>query len=279
MGVGNSEKARIQYRDAANAPAATYFDLNSMLDQIYLFEQLGFRPDGVAAVKKVLEQRRTTLERIGGLKRSEPRFGQVVLASGHMIDKWAFEERFPARKEAIARDRMARQLDEWKIGAKDLAICGAAQGADLLFGELCAERGTELWLMLPLPEQEFLNESVRLTGTRWEQRYFDLRDRPGVKKFDQADRLKSAGERRIRLCPQQPLDRKYRARGSEQIQEPLRASRLGREANRSSPGAPPIALRASDSWVGGPPSSIQQRCSVVPTGLRVHGLTTRLVRE
>jgi tetratricopeptide (TPR) repeat protein len=42
--VGNAERARTLYRDAANAPATSYFAVNSMLDQIYLFENLGFRP-------------------------------------------------------------------------------------------------------------------------------------------------------------------------------------------------------------------------------------------
>ena len=45
------------------------------------------------------------------------------------------------------------------------------------------------------------------------------------------------------------------------------------------PGGTADCVARVRSSAGGPPSSIQQRCSVVPTGLRVHGLTTRLVRE
>ena len=44
--MGSADKARTFYRDAANAPATTYFNVNSMLDQVYLFDNLGFRPDG-----------------------------------------------------------------------------------------------------------------------------------------------------------------------------------------------------------------------------------------
>jgi hypothetical protein len=191
--VGNADKARTLYRDAANAPATTYFNVNSMLDQIYLFENLGFRPDGVATVKKVLEQRRGILEKkIGGLKKSAPRFGKVVVASGHMIDKPDREtERFPARKEGVVRARIAEKLTEWNVGADDLAICGAARGADMLFAELCTERGAEVWLLLPMPENEFLEESIRLPDSTWESRYFDLRSRPGVKMYLQTDRLKA----------------------------------------------------------------------------------------
>jgi hypothetical protein len=191
--AGDAVKARTYYRDAANAPATTYFNVNSMLDQIHLFENLGLRPDAVSAVKGILEQRRAFLEKtIGGLKKSEPRFVKVAIASGHMIDKpGRTEERFPPRKESVVRERIAARLDAWKIGAGDLAICGAARGADMLFAELCADRGAEVWLLLPLLENEFLEESVRLPDSEWEQRYFDLRDRAGVKVLLQPDRLKS----------------------------------------------------------------------------------------
>jgi len=191
--VGDAERARTFYRDAANTPATTYFNVNSMLDQIYLFENLGFRPDAVAGVKTVLELRRKVLEqRIGGLKKADPRFKKVVLASGHMIDKPGRpDERFPPRKEGAVRELIAKQLEAWKVGAGDLAICGGARGSDILFAELCADRGVEVWVLLALPEGEFLEESVRLPDSDWEARFFTLRDHAAVKTFQQFDRLKS----------------------------------------------------------------------------------------
>ena len=178
---------------AANAPDNTYFQINSMLEQIYLFESLGFRPEAVGGVKKVLEQRRNILEkRIGGLKKSDPRFRKVVVFSGHMIDKpGRSEERFPPRKENAVRERIAKQLDVWTIGAGDLAICGGARGGDILFAELCADRGAEVWLLLPLPENQLMEESVRLPDSDWEPRFFTLRDQARVKVFMQSERLKS----------------------------------------------------------------------------------------
>jgi tetratricopeptide (TPR) repeat protein len=132
--AGDAKKAQRLYSQAANAPDSTYFQINSMLEQIYLFESLGFRPEAVGGVKKVLEQRRNILEkRIGGLKKSDPRFRKVVVFSGHMIDKpGRSEERFPPRKENAVRERIAKQLDVWTIGAGDLAICGGARGGDIL---------------------------------------------------------------------------------------------------------------------------------------------------
>jgi tetratricopeptide (TPR) repeat protein len=192
--MGNTNKARTNYRGAANAPETTYFNVSSMLDQVHLFENLGFQQEAVDAVKKVLEQRRDVLEkRIGGLKKSEPRFTKVLIGTGHMIDTPDREtERFPPRKESAVRDQIAAQLKRWNVGANDLGICGSARGADMLFGELAAEMGAEVWLMLPLPENEFLEKSVRLPDSNWEQRYFDLRSRPNVKTFVQEDRLKTA---------------------------------------------------------------------------------------
>jgi tetratricopeptide (TPR) repeat protein len=191
--TGNAEKARTYYRDAANAPATTYFSVNSMLDQVYLFENLGFQAAGVAEVKKVLEQRRTILEtKIGGLKKSQPRFAKVAIGSGHMIDKPdRKDERFPPSKEGVVKDHMTQRLAKWNIGKGDLAICGAARGADMLFAELCADRGAEVWLMLPLSESEFVEESVRLSETDWEERYFVLSRRDAVKTFAQPERLKA----------------------------------------------------------------------------------------
>jgi tetratricopeptide (TPR) repeat protein len=195
--AGDAERARTLYRDAANAPATTYFNVNSMLDQIYLFENLGFRPEAVAAVKKVLELRRGILEKkIGGLKKAEPRFKRVFVASGHMIDtpdRIAKKgERFPPNKEQAVRDRIAQQLENWKVDASDLAICGNANGGDTLFAELCAERGATVWLFQALPDGEFLEESVRLDDSDWEARFYALPERPNVKVTLQPDRLKAA---------------------------------------------------------------------------------------
>ena len=76
---------------------------------------------------------------------------------------------------------MARQLDGWMVGPGDLAICGGARGSDIVFAELCADRGAEVWLYISLDEEEFLQQSVRQADTDWEQRFIALRQRSGVK--------------------------------------------------------------------------------------------------
>jgi hypothetical protein len=123
--------------------------------------------------------------------RDGSQFRRVVVCSGHMIDQYDRPvPRFPRHKEAIARRQIAEQLGDWGIGPGDLAICGGAQGADLLFAECCVALGAQVYLLIALPEEEFLNRSVCLEGANWEGRYFELAKKPNVFKFFQEDFLK-----------------------------------------------------------------------------------------
>ncbi|HEX8117656.1 MAG TPA: tetratricopeptide repeat-containing protein [Pyrinomonadaceae bacterium] len=195
--AGDATRARALYREAAHAPAATLFSVSSMLEQVRLFESLGFRPDAVAPVAQLLRKRLETLtQRAGAPTESGRRFGKVVVASGHMTDApdrvaKGRAERFPEGKVGAVREAVAKQLDKWGVGAGDLAICGGARGADLIFAELCAELGAQVWLFLPLPEGDFLEESVRSPRTDWAERFYALKARDSVKTFSQQERLKS----------------------------------------------------------------------------------------
>ena len=119
-----------------------------------------------------------------------PQFHKVVVCSGHMIDlPDRPKPRFPPGKEGRVRARLAQQLESWGIGANDVAICGGARGSDILFAELCLERGAQVRLLIALPEQEFLRESVQLPDSDWEQRYFALRQHPHVETCFQDEHL------------------------------------------------------------------------------------------
>jgi hypothetical protein len=123
--------------------------------------------------------------------RDGSQFCRVVVCSGHMIDQPNRKApRFPRHKEAIARQQIAEQLGAWGIGSGDLAICGGAQGADLLFAECCVALGAQVHLLIALPEEEFLRRSVHLEGADWEDRYFEVAKNAKVFKFFQEDFLK-----------------------------------------------------------------------------------------
>jgi hypothetical protein len=119
-----------------------------------------------------------------------PQFHKIVVSSGHMIDlPDRPTPRFPPGKEGIVRARLAQQLESWGIGANDVAICGGARGSDILFAELCLERGAHIRLLIALPEEEFLTASVQLPGSDWEQRYCALRHHPQVETCFQDEHL------------------------------------------------------------------------------------------
>lgn len=100
---------------------------------------------------------------------------RVILCSGHRIDgPGRTEPRFPPEKESAVRQTMERQFEEWVVGTGDLALCGGANGADILFAELCRDRGARVLLLLPFPVERFLQESVEMPGTRWSERFRDL---------------------------------------------------------------------------------------------------------
>jgi hypothetical protein len=98
---------------------------------------------------------------------------KVLLFSGHMIDGPGRKEpRFPAAKEPVAADAIAKALDALDAGPGDLAICGAACGGDLLFAEASLERGLRLELYIPFEEREFLAASVDIANADWRPRFF-----------------------------------------------------------------------------------------------------------
>lgn len=111
-------------------------------------------------------------------------FNKVIVSSGHLTDRPGRAiPRFPQEKTGLVRKAMLHQLTAWQIMAGDLAVCGGARGSDILFAELCADRGAEVWLFISLDEDDFLQQSVRLPDTDWELRFHALRNCPGVKTF------------------------------------------------------------------------------------------------
>jgi tetratricopeptide (TPR) repeat protein len=191
--TGDVSSALDCYRDAAYSPGTTYFNVRSMLDQILLFESLGFRADALGPIKEMLQQRAEAIAHTAaGARLSSAPFAKVIIASGHMIDAPNRPTaRFPSHKETAVRDRIDARLAAWKVGAGDLAVCGGARGADILFAELCAARGAEVWMLIALGEADFLEKSVRLPRTDWEDRYYALQGQPNVKVVAQPDRLKA----------------------------------------------------------------------------------------
>ena len=115
-----------------------------------------------------------------GLERESQPFAprQVLLFSGHRVDApGRAQPRFPAALVPQAGAAIAQALDALGAGAGDLALAQGAAGGDLLFAEACVARGVRVQLLLPLPEAEFIEQSVDGSDgdEDWRARYAELR--------------------------------------------------------------------------------------------------------
>ncbi len=90
------------------------------------------------------------------------------------------EPRFPQAEAEAVRARIARQLAQWEIGAGDLAICGGACGADLLFARECLRRAAQIRLLLAQRVDDFVRASVRPGGEDWVQLFHDVQEKAEV---------------------------------------------------------------------------------------------------
>lgn len=105
---------------------------------------------------------------------------QVLLFSGHRVDAAGRAvPRFPPHMEGAAARHIADALERLGAGSADLALTQGAAGGDLLFAEACLERGVPLQLLLPMPEQAFIAQSILpcLDGPAWRDRFLALKAR------------------------------------------------------------------------------------------------------
>ena len=162
------------YKAAIAKADKDWFALSSSLRQLQLLRDLGFRPEAVAAGIETFERALARLSKPED--KWEPR--HVLLFSGHRVDApGRAEPRFPAEKEPIAAARIEAVLDELGAGPDDLAFCQGAAGGDILFLEACQKRGVHCQLLLPLPEPEFVRDSIMSSanGEGWRRRFYEVK--------------------------------------------------------------------------------------------------------
>ncbi len=105
-------------------------------------------------------------------------FSQVIVASGHMVDRPDRPvTRFPARAERDVADAVRTALRDWNVDGDTLVISGGARGADIIVAEEALDLGATVWLLLALPDDQFVETSVRLPGSNWEERFRAVRRR------------------------------------------------------------------------------------------------------
>ncbi|WP_374266901.1 TRAFs-binding domain-containing protein [Zoogloea sp.] len=175
--LGKPDEVGEAYRFAIALADNNWFNLDSTLGQLRLLAAIGHAADNVAAGI-------ATFERVLSRLRPPEKHWQpdkVFLFSGHMVDAPDRKSpRFPADKEPIAAAAIGATLDEQGAGGNDLALTQGASGGDLLFAEAAIARGMRVQLLLPLPEPQFITESIlpASNGEAWRKRYYQLRGNP-----------------------------------------------------------------------------------------------------
>lgn len=162
------------YREAIAQNDKDWFALYSTRAQLLLLQQLGFRPEAVAAGLDAFDRALRRLKEPA--KHWQP--GQVLLFSGHRVDEPGRKQpRFPSEKVEIARAKIAEALTQLRAGSDDLALCQGAAGGDLLFLEECQKLGVRCQLLLPFAEAEFIERSIlpSVDGERWRDRFFAVK--------------------------------------------------------------------------------------------------------
>ena len=165
------------YRAAIACADKDWFALDSTLSQLKLLASIGFASDNVAAGIATFERALARLQ----VPEQTCLPDKVFLFSGHMVDAPGRKEpRFPADKEPIAAAAITQALADLGASDKDLALTQGASGGDLLFAEAAVARGMKVQLLLPLPEPDFIAQSIlpATGGDGWRKRYYQLRNNP-----------------------------------------------------------------------------------------------------
>ncbi|MGB8167485.1 MAG: tetratricopeptide repeat-containing protein [Chthoniobacteraceae bacterium] len=149
------------------------FAISSGRGQLEIYARLGILSANVAAALAVFPPAPPVEKGKAPLK--------VLLFTGHQMDSPGRTKtkpaRFPAEKEAVARERIKEEIVRAWSGSEEgpkLGLAGAASGGDILFHEVCAELGIPTHVYLALPENMFINESVAPADGNWEARFRNL---------------------------------------------------------------------------------------------------------
>jgi hypothetical protein len=160
------EKVRVLYRRALEN--GTEMGKQSAKNQLLIYEQLG-----------VLEENtKAGLKEFGGshevIKQSSSHY---FLFTGHMVDSPGRDkERFPQRIEKEVRKAILDvvRMEQLKITSKNIGIAGGACGGDIIFHEVCKELQIPTNMLLALPRDKFIPESVGFAGEFWIERFNNL---------------------------------------------------------------------------------------------------------
>lgn len=180
-----SEPRVIQrYKDVI--PKDNDFAWDAAKGQLQLFAALGMKADLVRRVIAAIDSQH---------KEQEPadKSVQVVLFAGHRVDTpGRGEARFPTQQEGRAKSLIRAALSELGQDYRLLGLASAAPGSDILFHEVCTERGIPSTLCLPMPAADYARLEFKdldewrsrfLALLREKKEILELSDREGLPKW------------------------------------------------------------------------------------------------
>ena len=191
-----TQKVTRAYRKSLIASRRNLFYLQSSLGQLEMLKSLAIRPDfvqaGIGAIND--EVARLSKEEITEKteeEKAEVTDRQVFLFEGYAVDPSGSKRNlFPSDKEDEVRKAIADVLDKYNADDNDLAFtAGLSCGTELIFAELCAERGLKVEAHLPLADAPYVRDFVVPGGQKWVERFYKVRNHPLVDEKYQAEHL------------------------------------------------------------------------------------------
>ncbi len=158
-------------RLSAKPGANQAFPADAAARQIRLYLELGlFTGNARAAIQELgVPDREASVE--------PARRTRVILFAGHRVDApGRSTPRFPASRVEAVRQAIARLVahEREEAAGPVIGMAGGASGGDLLFHEVCAEAGSPSTVMLAVPPEQYLVESVKDSGPEWVERFWQL---------------------------------------------------------------------------------------------------------
>lgn len=184
------------YRKALIAARRSQFYLQSSLGQLEMLKSLEMRTEFVqAGINAIYDEIRRLAQQEEDEHTEEEHKDeteiQVFLFEGYTVDPLGSKRNlFPASKEDDVRQAITEVLDKYNADDNDLAFtAGLSAGTELIFAELCAERGIKVEAHLPLADAAYVREFVIPYGDKWVERFYKVRNHPLVDEKYQAEHL------------------------------------------------------------------------------------------
>jgi len=183
------------YRKALIASRRNEFFLTSSLGQLEMLQLLDIRPEfvsaGIEAINDELDRLAQKDESENDGEDEEVTAEQVFIFEGYTVDpSGSGRNLFPEEKEDEVRAAIAAVLDQYNADENDLAFtAGLSYGTEIIFAELCAERGVKVEAHLPLADAPYVREFVSPGGDEWVERFYKIRNHPLVDEKYQVERV------------------------------------------------------------------------------------------